>query len=92
MPYYIYCWIYLIIINLTAMFVTIYDKHNAQRHRTRIPERTLLLLAALGGSITMLITMKQIHHKTRHKKFMVGIPIILTLQAASVFFLFQFLL
>lgn len=45
-----------------------------------IPESTLLLLAALGGSVSMLITMKLIRHKTRKAKFMVGIPVILALQ------------
>ena len=57
-----------------------------QRHRTR--ESTLLLLSALGGSVAMLATMLIIRHKTKHAKFMVGIPLIMILQAAAVIALF----
>ena len=49
-----------------------------------MPEKTLLIIAALGGSIAMLITMRTIRHKTQHMKFMVGIPAIIVLQCALV--------
>lgn len=75
---------YLAAISLISIIVCIYDKiaakHNP-KHRTR--ESTLLLLSALGGSVAMLITMLLIRHKTRHAKFMVGIPVIIILQAAA---------
>ena len=48
----------------------------------RTPEKTLLILSALGGSVAMLITMLLIRHKTKHVKFMLGIPIIIILQVA----------
>ena len=89
MPYYIYCFYYLIIINLIAILVTASDKQRAATHHWRVPENTLLLIAALGGSPAMLITMKLIRHKTQHKKFMLGIPAILILQSAAAYFLFQ---
>ena len=57
------------------------SKHNP-RHRTR--EATLLLLSALGGSVAMFVTMLLIRHKTKHKKFMIGIPAILVLQLALI--------
>jgi len=56
------------------------------KHRTR--ESTLLLLSALGGSVAMLATMLIIRHKTKHVKFMLGIPLIILLQAAAVIALF----
>jgi uncharacterized membrane protein YsdA (DUF1294 family) len=78
---------YLALISLVSVIVCIYDKiaakHNP-RHRTR--ERTLLLLSALGGSVAMLLTMLLIRHKTRHVKFMLGIPVIMAIQGAIVYF------
>jgi len=68
--------IYLIIINFIAVFVTVHDKRAAKNHRWRIKERTLLLIAALGGSPCMYITMLLIRHKTQKPKFMIGIPVI----------------
>lgn len=83
---------YFLIISLIAITATLLDKYRARRHKWRIPEATLLLLSALGGSAAMLITMRLIHHKTRKKKFMIGIPVILILQlaaAAAVFWLIR---
>jgi len=88
MPTYIY-WIgYLIIINFIAVLTTVIDKHNAKNHLWRVPENVLLLISVLGGSPFMLLTMYAIHHKTRHKKFMLGIPVIITLQILTVYYLF----
>lgn len=69
-------------INLVSSLVTASDKHRAREHRRRVPERMLLLLAVLGGSPAMLLTMLLIRHKTRRPKFMLGIPAIMALQAA----------
>ena len=80
--------IYLAAISLISVIVCIYDKIAAkhmQRHRTR--ERTLLLLSILGGSVAMFATMQIIRHKTRHAKFMVGIPVIIAVQAVAVYFI-----
>ena len=77
--------IYLAIISVISLIVCIYDKIAAKaftRHRTR--ESTLLLLSALGGSVMMLITMLTIRHKTKHLKFMIGIPLIIIVQVAAV--------
>lgn len=72
--------IYLILINLIAVIVIIYDKRCAVKRRWRVKESTLLLLSFLGGSVGMYITMLLVRHKTRHLKFMLGIPIILIFQ------------
>lgn len=83
--------IYLILINLIAVIVTIYDKLCAVKRRWRVKESTLLLLSALGGSISMYITMLLIRHKTRHIKFMLGIPLILIFQLLVAFLIWRYL-
>ena len=70
----------LLIINLLTFFVYGLDKAKARRAQWRIPEATLLGLAVLGGSIGAWIGMKVWHHKTLHKKFKYGIPLILLAQ------------
>jgi uncharacterized membrane protein YsdA (DUF1294 family) len=72
--------LYLVIINIISVIVCCYDKLMAIKGRRRISEKTLLTLSALGGSIAMLFTMCLIRHKTRHLKFMLGIPLIIALQ------------
>lgn len=78
----IYAVWYLIMINLVSAAATISDKRRAKKRMRRVSENTLLLLAALGGSPAMLL----IRHKTRHLKFMLGIPVIMLLQAAALWF------
>lgn len=83
--------IYLAIISALSLIVTVYDKIAAKklpRHRTR--EATLLIMSALGGSVAMLLTMLAIRHKTKHVKFMLGIPVIILLQLAAVWALLHF--
>ena len=58
------------------------DKYKAKRGKWRIKESTLFLLSALGGSAAMYITMRLIRHKTLHKRFMIGIPLIIIAQTA----------
>ena len=58
------------------------DKFNATRNLWRIPEATLLGVAAIGGSVGALLGMYTFRHKTRHVKFTVGIPVIMALQIA----------
>ena len=74
---------YITAISVISVIVCCYDKiasKKLQKHRTR--ERTLLLLSALGGSVAMLVTMFIIRHKTKHVKFMLGIPLIIIAQVA----------
>ena len=83
---------YLAIISLISIIVCIYDKKISKKNRVelRTPEKTLLLLSALGGSVAMFITMLLVRHKTKHVKFMLGIPLIMVVQAAAVYLLFHF--
>ena len=76
---------YLLVMNLVTFFVFGFDKWKAkykEKHETarRVPERTLFLLAAIGGSVGALLGMRVWHHKTLHKSFRFGIPAILILQ------------
>ena len=84
--------VYIALISLVSVIVCIYDKKISKKNRVelRTPEKTLLLLSALGGSVAMLITMLAIRHKTKHAKFMVGIPLIIVIQAAIIFALCHF--
>lgn len=72
--------LYLILINVTSFVFCAYDKWASKREKQRIPEKTLFLLSFLGGSPVMFLTMRLIRHKTRHKRFMFGIPLIMVLQ------------
>ena len=87
-----YGWgIYLIFISSLALVVTVYDKIASKKlteYRTR--ESTLLIISALGGSFVMLLTMHLIRHKTKHLKFMIGIPVIILLQTVSALIILRF--
>ena len=73
---------YLIGVNVLTFLVFGIDKLKAKKGKWRISEATLLLLAIIGGSIGAWLGMKVWHHKTMHKKFKYGIPLILVLQIA----------
>ena len=75
---------YIAVMSLISIVICIYDKKISKKNKVelRIPEKTLLILSALGGSVAMFITMLIFRHKTKHVKFMLGIPVIMILQAA----------
>lgn len=77
-----YVLIYLLIINAVGFLLMLTDKEKARRKRWRIPEATLIGVAAIGGSIGSLLGMYTFRHKTKHPKFTVGIPFILIGQLA----------
>ena len=58
------------------------DKHKAKKRAFRIPEATLFIIAVIGWSLGSLIGMYTFRHKTRHRKFVIGMPLILVLQIA----------
>ena len=72
--------VYIIGINVFTLFLFGHDKRAAKMQRRRVRERTLLLFAALGGSVGALFGMRIYRHKTRHRKFTVGVPVILLAQ------------
>ena len=85
-----YLIIYLLIINALGFLLMLIDKWKARHHRWRIPEATLMGVAALGGSVGSLVGMYTVLHKTKHIKFTVGIPVILVVQIfAAVYFLYR---
>ena len=71
---------YLLIINAAGFLLMLVDKWKAKKNRWRIRESTLLIVAALGGSVGSLAGMYLFRHKTLHLKFTVGIPLILAAQ------------
>ena len=71
-----------LVINLATFAVYGADKRRARRGAWRVPERTLLLLPLLGGSIGALLGMRVFHHKTKHWYFVWGVPAILLAQLA----------
>ena len=80
---------FIAILNVITFLIYAIDKWKAKKNRWRIPESILLLLAVLGGSIGALMGMKIWHHKTMHKKFKYGIPLIMILQIGMLLYLWQ---
>ena len=78
-------------VSMWAMILTVYDKYaSVKRPDRRVREATLFAASALGGSVAMLITMLSVRHKTLHKRFMIGIPLIIVVQTAAVIALVYF--
>ena len=71
---------YLLIINAAGFLLMLVDKWKAKKNRWRVRESTLLIVAALGGSIGSLAGMYLFRHKTQHLKFTLGVPLILAAQ------------
>lgn len=72
--------VWLIFINIFTFAAYALDKYKAVHHAWRIPERTLILLAVIGGSVGALLAMYTVRHKTKHNKFRIGVPAILIVQ------------
>ena len=72
--------LYLLIVNALGLILMLTDKIKAKKNLWRIPEATLFLVAAIGGSVGSLLGMHLFRHKTKHIKFIVGIPLILAVQ------------
>lgn len=85
-----YFLIYLAVINLVTLIVYGADKRKAKKGKWRVPEKTLFLLAIIGGSIGALAGMYLFHHKTKHWYFKWGIPAILLLQIAVAVYIIYF--
>lgn len=70
-------------LNLITFIIYGIDKFKAKKAKWRISEATLILLAVIGGSIGAWLGLQVWRHKTQHKKFFIGIPMILTLQVIA---------
>ncbi len=77
---------FLILMNLTGFTAMFLDKQKARKRAFRIPESTLFMIALMGGSLGSLAGMYTFRHKTRHPSFVYGLPAILLLQLALVFY------
>ena len=71
--------------SVISVIITVVDKSRARKNKTRIREATFFLFAALGGALFMLVTMLFVRHKTKHARFMVGLPSIILFQALTVY-------
>lgn len=87
-----YILVYYISISIPSVIITVYDKIAAIKKAVRIPERTLMTFAALGGAAAMYVTMKAIRHKTLHKKFMIGLPVFIILHTLIIGLSYYFLI
>ncbi len=79
--------VYLIVVNISAIAVYGWDKFSAKQGWQRVPEKILLLLALLGGSVGAMAAMTFFRQKTRHLKFIYGVPMIFVLQIAALVYL-----
>ena len=82
--------IYFILISIFTAIITTIDKQNAKNGKRRVSEDFLLTIGLIGGALSEYITMKIIHHKTKHKKFMIGLPIQIILQIFTIILIYLY--
>jgi len=79
----------LLLVNIITFVIYAIDKYKAKHNKWRVSEATLLIMAAIGGSIGALLAMQLLRHKTQHPQFYIGVPTIIIIQIAlTVYFLF----
>lgn len=76
-----YLYLYLVIVNAAGFLSMLVDKQKARTGARRIPERTLMIIAAIGGSLGSFLGMQLCRHKTKHPKFSMGVPVMLAVHA-----------
>ncbi|MBO5586624.1 MAG: DUF1294 domain-containing protein [Prevotella sp.] len=92
MNYELYITAFLLSVNVVAFFMYGIDKWKAKKDKWRTSEATLLWLAVIGGSIGAWLGMKVWHHKTMHKKFRYGLPLIIIVQIALIIFAYEYIM
>ena len=80
-----YLWLYLCTINALSFLLMLIDKQKAKKNKWRIPEKTLLGVCLIGGSVGGLISMHLFRHKTKHPQFFIGIPLMLIVQLVAAY-------
>ena len=75
--------VWLVAVNGAGFLLMGLDKWKAKRNAWRIPEKTLFTVAALGGTPGVIAGMQTFRHKTRHRKFKYGLPVLLAFQLAA---------
>ena len=78
------------VISVISIFITVYDKSASKKGKRRISEKALMLTGFFGGATAMYAVMNAIRHKTKHKKFMVGLPVFIFLHIAAIIFFVYF--
>lgn len=81
--------VYLLLINAAGLLLMLADKIKARKNMWRVPEAALLCIAVLGGGVGCLMGMRLFHHKTLHKRFSIGIPVIIALQITFLVFVYS---
>ena len=76
--------VYILIVNVLAFIMYGIDKRRSQRKMYRIPENTLLWMARIGGGVGSWLGIKVFHHKTKHKRFMIIVPLWTVLWVAEI--------
>lgn len=79
--------IYLLGVNVLAFLMYGLDKLRAKKDKWRIPEKTLIMVAVIGGSVGAFLGMQTFRHKTKHLKFTIGVPVIFVLQIVAVWYI-----
>ena len=79
--------IWLVIMNIAGFAICAIDKRKAIRNKWRIPEKNIFIAALLGGSVGVYTSMLLFHHKTKHLRFMIGIPLIFAAEAGLLYFI-----
>lgn len=74
---------YILGINILTFIIYGIDKLKAKKNKWRVPEKTLLLLALVGGSVGAFLAMRLFRHKTKHWQFTIGVPVMFILQVAA---------
>ena len=92
MNYELYITAFLLSVNVIAFFMYGIDKWKAKKDKWRTSEATLLWLAIIGGSIGAWLGVKVWHHKTMHKKFRYGLPLIIIVQIALIIFAYEYIM
>ena len=83
--------LYFIGVNLVSFVLMLVDKRKAVKQQYRIPERTLWALAVLGGAFGTYLGMQKFRHKTKHTSFVVGMPLLILVNIASLVYIFFFM-
>ena len=81
--------VFLIIVNALGFLLMLIDKQKAIHNRWRIPEKTLLGVGLIGGSLGCILGMRLFRHKTKHWQFVIGMPAILIAQIVLIFLLLR---
>ncbi len=86
----LYLTVFIVLISAVSVMLTVYDKVASIAKKWRIPEKVLMMFAFFGGATAMYITMQIIRHKTKHKNFMIGLPVFIVIHLALTVYIIMF--